>query len=163
MRYYLLPLILLMAVACKPRDPDSGGLFAADAENDEVRVPIAKGGDWNVHCQSTETDSGLRSYEFRVEGAVNNGDEAQELLVSVSKTQDGKTQDLVVKNLGHGAVSEAGPLFVGFTSGVLTADAATVDGKVVYTGVLTLTPDHTEGLKVQCSVERAKQTASEGL
>jgi hypothetical protein len=158
MRALLPVLILLAAVACKPRDPDAGGLLSDESTTD-TKVQIARGGDWHVACRPTEADGDAAQYDLAVEGAVNAGDEAQELLVSVTKAQGGKAQSLVTKELGHGVVSDAGPLFVGFTSGVLTGDPSTVSGKPVYTGVLTLATDGTEGLKVTCTVARAASPA----
>ncbi len=150
-------LLACSAFACKTRDPDAGGLLSDDADDAATKVQIAKGGDWNVACTPAEAESTAASYDLAVEGAVNGGDEAQELLVSVAKSQGGKAEHVVTKELGHGAVSDTGPLFVGFTSGVLTADATTVSGKTAYVGVLTLTTDNTEGLKVSCSVSRASR------
>ncbi len=157
MRKLVCLLLACSTFACKTRDPDAGGLLSDEPDAADAKVQIAKGGDWNVACSPVEAESTAASYDLAVEGAVNAGDEAQELLVTVAKSQGGKAENIVTKELGHGAVSETGPLFVGFTSGVLTADATTVSGKTTYVGVLTLAKDNTEGLKVSCSVSKASQ------
>lgn len=156
MRKFVCFLIACSAFACKTRDPDAGGLLSDDEDSD-TKVQIAKGGEWDVACSPAEAEAAPATYEVSVEGAVNAGDEAQELLVSVTKSQNGKKEGVVSKELGHGAVSEAGPLFVGFTSGVLTGDATTSEGKTTYAGVLTLAKENTEGLKVNCSVSKASR------
>jgi hypothetical protein len=146
-------LTLLVLGACKPRDPDAAGLL--DDPTPDTKVQIAKGGDWDIFCSPLEgAGAGLPTYLLEVEGAVNAGDEAQELLVTVKKSWSGRQDVLANKELGHGAVSAQGPLFVGFTSGVLTADPTPADGKTLHTGVLTLAGDQAEGLKVSCTATK---------
>lgn len=155
MRHFVLVLAATAVFACKPRDPDAGGLLSDEpAAEEEIKVEIAKGGDWIIACKPADADGGSWTYDLAIEGAVSN-DEAQSLLVSVSKSQNGKTQNLVTKELGHGAVSAAGPLFVGFASGVLTGDPGATEGNVAHNGVLTLVKDAAEGVKVVCRVAKA--------
>jgi hypothetical protein len=157
MRHFGYVLLVLAAFGCKPRQWDEGGLLSDEPTAEEDVVRIAKGGDWDIACapaDASEGTLGVATYLLEVEGAVNAGDEAQELLVSVKKSYSGRQDVLVTKQLGHGAVSRQGPLFVGFTSGVLTGDPVEIAGKPVHAGVLTLAPGETEGLKVNCTVSK---------
>lgn len=156
MRLFALTMTILSLFACKPRDPEAGGLLSEDTPADDGKVHIAKGGDYHVECAPAEADLPLGSptYLLEVEGAANAGDEAQELLVTVKKSWSGRQDVVASKELGHGAVSEGGPLFVGFTSGVLTGDVSNGQKANAYTGILTLAGD-VEGLKVTCQVLRA--------
>src|SRR5436305_96797 len=138
----LLAAATLAATACKPRNPDEGGLLSADEEQPTpVQATVAAGGEFHLTCQPADPDSDKSTYDLEVTGAVNEHDESQDVLVSVLKTKAGAKDVLADKVAGRGAVSVHGPVFVGFPLGVLTADPQ-ADGKAgPHAGVLTLAND----------------------
>ncbi len=148
--------------ACKPRDPDAGGLLSSD-EPAPASAEVAKGGDWLVSCQPAGDDVEATVYQIAVAGAVSESDESQDVLVSVEKSNKGQIQVVAENEAGHGALSPSGSVFVGFSSGVLTAELASGTARATHAGVLTLSKDQAaSGLNVTCAVERQPVTGSQG-
>jgi hypothetical protein len=147
---------MLLTAACKPRNPDEGGLLQSD---DELTAPVQSevkpGGDFHLSCQPADGDPDHATYTFEVTGAVSEQDESQDVLVTVAKSESGGKPSVLGSKLeGHGAISVSGPVFVGFPLGVLTADPAP-RGQSAHPGVLTLAGDpKADGLKVSCLVQK---------
>ena len=146
--------VCLGALACKPRNINDAGLFSAGSASPVV----SRGGDWRVTCRPRTGDD--VSYALDVQGATSATDEGQELLVSVTRVSKGQSTVLASAESGHGALSAAGSIFIGFRSGVLTAAPAaeTATGETAtHAGVLTLAKDPDQaGVSVLCSVVQAK-------
>jgi len=142
---------LLSNAGCKARNPDAAGLMSEPSAY--TGPEVAKGGSWSLNCTSAEGDGNKATYALQVQGAVSPTDEGQDILVSASKTLDGKSEALAEHEQGHGAISANGPLFLGFFSGVLTANPQAGIAPATHSGVLTLAKDpNVEGLKVRCQL-----------
>ena len=141
--------VTLGALGCKPRNVNDAGLFSAGTG---AASPAVSGdGDWRVTCQPRA--GGEFSYVLDVRGATSATDEEQELVVSVTRASKGQSATLASAESGHGALSAAGPIFIGFLSGVLTAAPVTGQMTATHAGVLTLAKDpDLAGVPVLCSV-----------
>jgi len=149
--------VVLALAACKTRDPDRAGLL--DEEDGEVEgTPTglqladqpATGGAWDIDCK---TASGGERFHVEVDGAVSATDEAQPLVVSITRFVGDEQHAVVTGDRGRGAASEGGPLFIGFQSGVLTAERG-AGGALA--GVLTLSRDQkARALDVTCTLAKA--------
>mgnify|MGYP006275154705 CR=1 FL=1 len=165
------PLLVLVAasfstVGCKAHNAGAKSLSAAE-EAKETAAPVAEGGRWEVICQSVETPVDKTLYKISVRGAVSETDEGQAILVSVTKVAGSVTEQISTDEPGHGAISEKGQGFLGFTSGVLTSLYQPSAGAKPHTGVLTLAKlQQVEGLRVGCDVSKldaaVKPTDSRG-
>ena len=155
MRHLVLVAALAAVFACKPRNPDEGGLLSDDAGKAPVQTSVAPGGQFHLHCQPADEAADATTYDVDVAGAVDEKDESQDVLVSVARTAHGATDVLADKLEGRGALSVQGPVFVGFPMGVLTADPQAGGKPGAHMGVLTLANDlSASGLKVSCAVEK---------
>jgi hypothetical protein len=158
MRATLIISMLIAVAGCKTRDPDASGLLDDDsaATSEPDADAPAPGGDWTITCNPAEPDPDIKAYTLNVSGATT-ADEAQFVRVSLRLTHSEAAagQDVVADRvIGHGAIAENGPVFVGFPSGVLTADAPTNGG--LRAGVLTLVSGrNTAGLKVTCTAVKS--------
>ena len=142
---------LLSIPGCKARNPDAAGLMSEPSAY--TGPEVAKGGSWSLNCTGAEADGNKAVYALQVQGALSPTDEGQDILVSASKTLDGKSETLAEHEQGHGALSAGGPLFLGFFSGVLTANLQAGMAPATHSGVLTLVKDpNVEGLKVHCQL-----------
>lgn len=152
--------LLTLTLACKTRDPNAGGLLDDDETTPTLGLidpPASGNGQWTVTC--VEQDGGAEdgpaaSYRFAVLGAVDERDETQAISVSVEKlggaAGGARARTLADSEPGRGALSIGGPLFLGFASGVLTAEPSG-DGRHI--GVTTLQrDDEAQALSVTCVV-----------
>ena len=152
----LLAVLTLLSGGCKARNPDAAGLMSEPSAS--TGPEVAKGGDWTLNCVSAEGDANKATYLLQVQGAVSPTDEGQDILVSASKTNDGHTESLADHEQGHGALSATGSLFLGFFSGVLTANPQAGILPATHSGVQTLAKDPiVEGLKVHCQLTKVSK------
>jgi hypothetical protein len=157
MRVILSITVFLLLSGCKTRDPDAAGLLDDDtaptSEPESTDDTPAPGGNWSLTCTPTELGTDT-TYTLAINGAVS-ADETQTIAVSASELRGGTSTVIADHQLGHGAVPPAGPVFIGFSGGLLTTDAPNAKG--VRPGVLTLARDqNAEGLKVSCQAVQAK-------
>lgn len=169
-RPYSLVLVAGVAAswACRTRDPEAAGLLDAEPdpageEADAAALPeggtpqetVAPEGSWRLSC--SPADAGKKVYVLTVQGAARPDDESQPLRVSLGIDQGQGPQVLGHNEMGRGAVDPRGPVFVGFESGVLTAEYNARPGGVSHQGVITLSKDKdADALSVLCTVERIK-------
>ncbi len=152
----LLAVLTLLSGGCKARNPDAAGLMSEPSAS--TGQEVAKGGDWTLSCVGAEGDANKSTYMLQVQGAVSPTDEGQDILVSANKTNDGHTESLADHEQGHGALSATGSLFLGFFSGVLTANPQAGILPATHSGVLTLAKDpNVEGLKVRCQLTKVSK------
>ena len=139
---------------------------ASDRTGDAETAPsVSDLGNWTVVCQSVESGNVPAIYTITVQGAVSETNEGQDILVNVSRTIANKTESLSTNERGHGALSERGQSFVGFSSGVLTAMYQSGAAGRRHAGVLTLSNTaNVEGLRVACDIAKiaVKTTGSRG-
>lgn len=148
------------SVSCKAHNDGARSLSAAE-EAKETPAPVAAGGRWEVVCQSVETPTDKAIYKLNVRGAVSETDEGQAILVSVTKVVGSTSEQVATEEPGHGAISEKGQGFLGFTSGVLTSLYQPSAGSRAHTGVLTLAKlQQVEGLRVGCDVSKLDSGAA---
>lgn len=147
----LLSLVAVLA-SCKTRDPNQAGLLSAvEPSTDGVAV----GGVWVIDCQpiiAEKEPSSTAEFHFFVQGAVAAGNEAQDLLVSLTWKHDGKAESIVEKAAGQGTVANGGDLFLSFGKGVLTGTPLAAGSmNATHAAVLTLSAETgVNGLQVQC-------------
>ncbi|MEN9833826.1 MAG: hypothetical protein RL011_19 [Pseudomonadota bacterium] len=142
------------AAGCKAHNVGARSLSAAEEAKEEP-APVADGGRWEVVCQSVESPADKAVYKLTVRGAVSETDEGQSILVSVAKVVGSTLEQISKDEPGHGAISEKGQGFLGFTSGVLTSLYQPSAGSRAHTGVLTLAKlQQVEGLRVGCDVSK---------
>lgn len=151
-------------LACKVHS--SASRSASDRTDDPETAPsVSEAGKWTIVCQSAESANDPVTYTISVQGAVSETNEGQDVLVSVSRNIGKKSDSLSTNERGHGALSERGQSFLGFSSGVLTAMyQPTVSGRP-HSGVLTLSNTaNVEGLRVTCDIAKVapKVTGSRG-
>lgn len=164
----LIVLGILGAASCRTRDPLAAGLLDADppggpAGESDRQTPteemqpatIAPNGDWRVQCRPADSAAGgERTYLLSIKGAVRPDDELQPLLVSLSLDRAGSVLPLGENQKGRGAIDPQGAIFVGFESGVLTADKISQSTTPAYQGVITLANDQdADALAVFCRAE----------
>ncbi|MCX6105758.1 MAG: hypothetical protein NTY08_08025 [Proteobacteria bacterium] len=144
----------------------SASRSASDRTDDPETAPsVSDAGNWTVVCQSAESVNDPATYTITVQGAVSETNEGQDVLVSVSRTVGKKSESLSTNERGHGALSERGQSFLGFSSGVLTAMYQPAASGRPHSGVLTLSNTaNVEGLRVSCDIAKvaAKVTGSRG-
>jgi hypothetical protein len=149
----LLVLTVIALTACKARQPDEAGLFSSgdDNPNDEM---VALGGNYSLLClpdNKASTDAS-ESFLVTVKGAENPQDEAQPILVTVDVARSGKEDRLFTDVKGRGAIVKNRSIFLGFETGVLTADLSTTEpGGETFTGVISIA-SFTDGAQVKCQV-----------
>lgn len=146
--------VLAFASACKQRDPEAAGLVSEGTATQDLALsdtPAAAGA-YTIKCRTDEPEVAQDLIIIAVRGAVSQTDEAQPLAVSVVRQRGNGAQSdkLADGEQGRGAVRPTGPLYVGFPSGVLTAEYAAPGPHV---GLLTLAADPAvNGLPVSCMV-----------
>jgi hypothetical protein len=154
--------------ACRTRDPDAAGLLDAEPdpagegveaasapEGGSPQETLAPEGNWRLSC--SPADAGKKTYVLTVRGAARPDDESQPLRVSLGLDQGQGSQTLGQNEMGRGAVDPRGPIFVGFESGVLTAEFNAGLESGSHQGVITLSKDKdADALSVVCKVERIK-------
>ena len=135
----------------------SASRSASDRTDDPETAPsVSEAGNWTAVCQSVESANDPAIYTISVQGAVSETNEGQDVLVSVSRTVANKSESLSTNERGHGALSERGQSFLGFSSGVLTALYQPGAAGRPHTGVLTLSNTaNVEGLRVACNIAKA--------
>ena len=163
MKHALMIALIVAVSGCKQRHPDDAGLLDADPNDETPTLVVPSGprqqGLWTINCAPEPLDSDVERssvrYRFDVQGATDPTDEAQELVVSAYRL-DGGSSVLALSEIGRGTVSVEGPIFVGFASGVLTAEKI-ADGS--FAGVTTLSKDaQASALAVGCRVVKGSDS-----
>ena len=150
-------LLLIMSLvslgACKARQHDEAGLLTSGDENPNEET-VALGGNYSLLClpdNKASTDAS-ESFLVTVKGAENPKDEAQPILVTVDVARSGKEDRLFTDVKGRGAIVKDRSIFLGFETGVLTAElSATEPGGETFTGVISIA-SFTDGAQVKCQV-----------
>ena len=160
---YLAVIVFVSSLsACKQRDPDAAGLLSngtqvvddvpAGAPSDGTPAP----GSFTVTCRPQDPQIQQDLFIVAVRGAVSPDDEAQPVVVSVERRRANAAQQadrLAADESGRGVVRPKGAVFIGFQSGVLTADYAGQASANTHTGLLTLAADPSvNGMPVGCRV-----------
>jgi hypothetical protein len=148
--------IALLAVtlgACKARQHDEAGLLSSDTEkaNEET---LALGGNYSLLCipdNKVSTDAS-ESFLVTVKGAENPKDESQPILVTIDVARSGQEDRLFTDVKGRGAIAKDRSIFLGFETGVLTAELSSVEPESeTFTGVISIA-SFTDGAQVKCQV-----------
>jgi len=149
----LLVLTLMSLEGCKARQHDEAGLLSS-GEKDVNEETVALGGNYSLLClpdNNASTDAS-ESFLVTVKGAENPQDEAQPILVTIDVARSGKEDRLFTDVKGRGAIVKDRSIFLGFETGVLTADLSAVEpGGETYTGVISIA-SFTDGAQVKCQV-----------
>src|SRR5690606_3109014 len=112
---------------------------------------VADEGNWQVSCVPSGDYESQLQYVFAVKGAVDERDETQPVLVSVTR-KDGTDKVIADAIPGRGAISGKYGIFLGFHAGALTAETPAFEqDPPSYRGVLTLAEDErAAALDVTC-------------
>ena len=150
----LLLFILTVSLgACKARQHDEDGLLSAEGDNANEES-IALGGNYSLLCipdNKTSTEAS-ESFLVTVKGAENPKDEAQPILVTIDVARSGQEDRLFTDVRGRGAIAKDRSIFLGFETGVLTAELSSVQaGSETFNGVISIA-SFTDGAQVQCQV-----------
>jgi len=150
-------IVMLASGACKTRDPEAAGVLSYQPSTLEDSQEAF--GTINIVCTpapGVEGDPMAVRYLFTIAGAVSDTDEGQPVLVTVEREMldNGFREPLSSYEAGRGAVSKSGSIFLGFPSGVLTANyGAASMGSSTHGGVMTLSTDASAtALSVNCTV-----------
>ena len=152
--------VFSVTAACKERDPEAAGLLSdgtpAAAASEPGPADLPAGGAFTITCRPQDPELARDVFVLGVRGAVKADDEAQPVAVTVERRRANaaqQTDKLADGEPGRGAVRPKGAVFVGFVSGVLTAEYAGVAGNNTHTGLLTLAADPAvNGMPVGCTV-----------
>ncbi len=150
----LLSIILTVALgACKARQHDEAGLLSFGSENSNEET-VALGGNYSLLCipdNKASTDAS-ESFLVTVKGAENPKDEAQPILVTIDVARSGQEDRLFTDSKGRGAIARDRSIFLGFETGVLTAELSTAEpGSETFIGVISIA-SFTDGAQVKCQV-----------
>jgi len=139
--------------SCKARQYDEAGLFSSKNEI-PLHEGLASGGNYSLFCipdNKASTDPS-ESFLISVKGAENPKDESQPILVSIDVARSGQQERLFVDVKGRGAIVKDSSIFLGFETGVLTAELlAGEPGLETFVGVLSIA-NFTDGAQVKCQI-----------
>jgi hypothetical protein len=149
-----------LVASCKTREPEQNGLLSEEVEQNPADETVADGGEFAVRCGPADdadnpgADTAGDTWLLQVKGAVSTSDESQPLIVDLdllTAEAGGKAQRLHAGQKGRGIIDLQKSLFIGFESGVLTADADT-GGAGGFTGVLSVA-SRVDGIQVRCQAK----------